>query len=50
MITFTPEEKKLAFFARTETKTWGLIEGSSLSPEAKASYLSTYKYRLSTLQ
>ena len=43
-------EKELAFFARTETKTWGLIEGSSLSPEAKASYLSTYKYRLSTLQ
>lgn len=43
-------EKELAFFARTETKTWGLIEGSSLSPEAKTSYLSTYKYRLSTLQ
>ncbi len=43
-------EKELTSFARKDTKTWGLIEASTMSPEAKTSYLSTYKYRLSTLQ
>lgn len=43
-------EKELALFARKDTKVGEFTRQSQLSEEAKASYISSFNYRLSTLQ
>lgn len=42
--------KELDFFTRNVSLAWEMIDGSSLSPQAKEAYRKDYKYRLSTMK